>query len=101
LRSSTVDVANAPVKPAEPPSGACGVDDAATLDFGSGFDCFDKTSETAHTPLPQGVQANRQKIVETMKTAGFRNDSREWWHFTLRKKPHPKQFFDFPVTAGE
>lgn len=100
-RGSTVDVAIAPIEPAPAPSPACGSGDAQTLDFGTGFDCFDKASETAHKPLTDGARANRQKLVDTMKAAGFRNYSREWWHFTLRKEPHPEQLFDFPVTADE
>lgn len=100
-RGSTVDVAIAPLEPGDVPSPACGVGDARTLDFGTGFDCFDKTSETARRSLTASAQANRRKLVETMKTAGFRNYSREWWHFTMRKEPHPEQLFDFPVTADK
>lgn len=100
-RGSTVDAAIAPLEAVPAPSPPCGVGDARTLDFGTGFDCFDKTSETAHRPLTDGAQANRLKLVETMKAAGFRNYSREWWHFTLRKEPYPEQLFDFPVTADE
>ena len=100
-RGSTVDVAIAPLEANPAPSPSCGVGDARTLDFGTGFDCFDKASETAHKPLTGGARANRQKLMETMKAAGFRNYSREWWHFTLRKEPHPEQLFDFPVTADE
>ena len=99
-RGSTVDVAIAPLKPAYAPSPSCGAGDVGTLDFGTGFDCFDRTSETTHKRLANEARANRQKLVETMNAAGFRNYSREWWHFTLRKEPYPAQLFDFPVTDG-
>jgi zinc D-Ala-D-Ala dipeptidase len=99
-RGSTVDVAivradrNAPT-----PKPACGVSDADMLDFGTGFDCFDPMSETAHRPLAEEATANRKRLVEAMRAGGFRNYSREWWHFTLEYEPFPKQRFDFLVTA--
>jgi D-alanyl-D-alanine dipeptidase len=33
-----------------------------------------------------------------MERHGFRNYSKEWWHFTLRNEPYPDRYFDFPVT---
>ncbi|TIT25088.1 MAG: D-alanyl-D-alanine dipeptidase, partial [Mesorhizobium sp.] len=56
-------------------------------------------SETDHHPLPGNAAANRKRLVEAMRVAGFRNYTREWWHFTLTDEPFPKQRFDFPVTA--
>ncbi|WP_245429800.1 M15 family metallopeptidase [Mesorhizobium sp. WSM3859] len=98
-RGSTVDLAiaetdNSSVDP------ACGAPDVGTLDFGTGFDCFDPMSETAHRPLPAEATANRKMLLAAMRAAGFRNYAREWWHFTLAKEPFPKQRFDFPVTAN-
>ncbi|TGV26921.1 D-alanyl-D-alanine dipeptidase [Mesorhizobium sp. M4B.F.Ca.ET.143.01.1.1] len=98
-RGSTVDLAIAPVAGAAAPRPACGAPDAETLDFATGFDCFDQASETAHHPLPGNAAANRKRLVEAMRGAGFRNYAREWWHFTLTDEPFPKQRFDFPVTA--
>ena len=68
-----------------------------TLDFGTGFDCFDRRSYTAHSPLPAAAVANRNRLVAVMQQAGFRNYSHEWWHFTLKNEPHKEQRFDFPV----
>ena len=96
-----MDVAIASTGQTLRPSPACGAGDVEMLDFGTGFDCFDKASETAQASLTKDARSNRQKLVETMKAAGFRNYSREWWHFTLRGEPHPQQLFDFPVTNGE
>ena len=98
-RGSTVDVAIARADSKTGPGPACGAPDAGTLDFGTGFDCFDKASETAHHPLAGDAAANRRKLLEAMRAVGFRNYSREWWHFTLASEPFPKQRFDFPVTA--
>ncbi|SJM35946.1 D-alanyl-D-alanine dipeptidase [Mesorhizobium delmotii] len=98
-RGSTVDVALARADRKTAPKQACGVSDAETLDFGTGFDCFDPMSETAHRPLAGEATANRNRLVEAMRAGGFRNYAREWWHFTLENEPFPKQRFDFPVTA--
>ncbi|RWE41303.1 MAG: D-alanyl-D-alanine dipeptidase [Mesorhizobium sp.] len=98
-RGSTVDVAIAPADRMSAQKPACGAVDANTLDFGTGFDCFDPTSETAHRPLGTEAAANRKLLVDAMGAGGFRNYAREWWHFTLDQEPFQKQRFDFPVTA--
>ncbi|WP_430682301.1 M15 family metallopeptidase [Mesorhizobium australafricanum] len=96
-RGSTVDLAIAAASKKSP---ACGASDGGTLDFGTGFDCFDPMSETSHRPLPAEAATNRKMLLAAMRAAGFRNYAREWWHFTLAKEPFPKQRFDFPVTAN-
>lgn len=96
-RGSTVDLAIASLTAPAAPRMQCGTRDADTLDFGSGFDCFDPISETGHPGLTPEARANRALLVKTMRAAGFRNYSKEWWHFTLRGEPFPKQRFDFPV----
>lgn len=98
-RGSTVDVAIARVDSPSVSKPACGAIDADTLDFGTGFDCFDPMSETAHRPLGSQATANRKLLVEAMLAGGFKNYAREWWHFTLGHEPFPKQRFDFPVSA--
>ncbi|TIT22159.1 MAG: D-alanyl-D-alanine dipeptidase [Mesorhizobium sp.] len=103
-RGSTVDVAIARIdhKQADrksAPKPVCGATDADTLDFGTGFDCFDPASETAHRPLASEAAANRKKLVEAMRAGGFKNYAREWWHFTLENEPFPRERFNFPVTA--
>ncbi|WP_292178606.1 M15 family metallopeptidase [Mesorhizobium sp.] len=98
-RGSTVDVAIARTDRRSSPSPACGAVDADTLDFGTGFDCFDPMSETAHRGLSTEAAANRRMLVDAMRAGGFRNYAREWWHFTLANEPFAKQRFDFPITA--
>lgn len=99
-RGSTVDVAIASKAGNTATDPDCGATAQAMLDFGTGFDCFDERSRTAYAPLAGEAAANRRLLVERMKQAGFRNYSREWWHFTLTDEPFPKTQFDFPVTAG-
>ncbi|WP_407660540.1 M15 family metallopeptidase [Mesorhizobium huakuii] len=98
-RGSTVDVAIARADGQSVVKPACGAIDAGTLDFGTGFDCFDPTSETAHRPLGNEATANRKLLVSAMLAGGFKNYAREWWHFTLRHEPFLTQRFDFPVSA--
>ncbi|MES0030181.1 M15 family metallopeptidase [Mesorhizobium sp. M0019] len=98
-RGSTVDVAIARADRKSAPKPACGATDADTLDFGTGFDCFDPASETAHRPIASEAAVNRKKLVEAMRAGGFRNYAREWWHFTLENEPFPRERFNFPVTA--
>ncbi|MGE0503490.1 MAG: M15 family metallopeptidase [Rhizobiaceae bacterium] len=96
-RGSTVDLAIAGLGRAAPSDPTCGAMGAATLDFGTGFDCFDDESRTASKAIPAAARDNRRLLVETMRAEGFVNYSREWWHFTLADEPQRKRF-DFPVT---
>jgi D-alanyl-D-alanine dipeptidase len=100
-RGSTVDVALASADGDAAPEPDCGAERAGTLDFATGFDCFDRRSYTAHSPLPLVAAGNRNRLLAAMRQAGFRNYSHEWWHFTLKAEPHKEQRFDFPVTDGE
>ncbi|MFD2058520.1 M15 family metallopeptidase [Mesorhizobium calcicola] len=98
-RGSTVDIAIARADRPPAPKPVCGAVDADTLDFGTGFDCFDPMSETAHRPLARVPAANRKMLVNVMRTGGFKNYAREWWHFTLAHEPFARQRFDFRITA--
>ena len=75
----------------------CGADDVATLDFGTGFDCFDPKSATATTAVGKNARSNRRRLVALMRDANFRNYAAEWWHFTLQNEPFSSRRFDFPV----
>lgn len=96
-RGSTVDLAIAPLDDAEAgPDPDCGSQNAGTLDFGTGFDCLDPRSATASRKVPAAARSAREKLVRLMQDAGFRNYSREWWHFTLTDEPFGAGF-DFEV----
>ncbi|TPM38241.1 M15 family metallopeptidase [Mesorhizobium sp. B2-3-4] len=99
-RGSTVDVAIARTGGPSMAKPVCGAIDADTLDFGTGFDCFDPMSETAHRPLGAEAAANRKLLVAVMRAGGFKNYAREWWHFTLTSEPFARERFDFPITSN-
>ena len=68
-----------------------------SLDFGTGYDCFDPLSHTANPEIGAKQKQNRLLLKSTMEKQGFRNLPEEWWHFTLNSEPHPSTYFDFPV----
>jgi D-alanyl-D-alanine dipeptidase len=100
-RGSTVDVSVLAADGAENgATSACGAVLRGSLDFGTGFDCFDPASRTASRAVGDAARANRRMLVAAMRAAGFRNYAGEWWHFTLVAEPYPQKTFDFPITAA-
>lgn len=67
------------------------------LDMGTAWDCLSSRAATASTAVSREAQRNRQRLVRAMAQHGFRNYSKEWWHFTYRPEPFPRTHFDFPV----
>ncbi len=67
------------------------------LDMGTGWDCLSPLASTASRSVSREAQRNRQTLVRAMARRGFRNYSKEWWHFTYRPEPFPRTHFDFPV----
>ncbi len=67
------------------------------LDMGSAYDFFGEESWVNHKNLSNKQRYNRQLLQTFMLKFGFRNYSKEWWHFTLRGEPFPKTYFDFLV----
>jgi D-alanyl-D-alanine dipeptidase len=68
-----------------------------SLDMGSAFDLFDPVSHTVNPDLKTQQRVNRLLLKTLMEKHGFRNYSKEWWHFTLIKEPFPDTYFDFPI----
>jgi D-alanyl-D-alanine dipeptidase len=110
-RGSTVDLAIVPADlaalpaydPTAPPK-PCSAAKAerfedGTIDFGTGYDCFDPLASTANPHVTAEATANRKLLQELMRRFGFRPYSREWWHFELADEPFPQQNFDFPIVA--
>ena len=95
---STVDLAIVSLSGPAGEAPRCGAAVPGMLDFGTGFDCFDPSSETASQAVGAEATANRDRLLTAMRQAGFRNYAREWWHFTLRDEPFPKKRFDFPIS---
>jgi D-alanyl-D-alanine dipeptidase len=69
----------------------------SSLDFGTAFDCFSPLSSTAHTSISREARANRDRLVHALTAEGFKNYSREWWHFEFSIEPLPKVPYDFLV----
>lgn len=54
------------------------------LEMGTGFDSFEKKAWPSYRNFPDTILANRDLLIATMDSAGFRNSRSEWWHFSLR-----------------
>ncbi|QFZ55024.1 peptidase M15 [Oceanihabitans sp. IOP_32] len=67
------------------------------LDMGSPYDFFGRESWVNYSGITAKQKENRQLLQTVMLKHGFRNYSKEWWHFTLRHEPFPKTYFDFIV----
>lgn len=67
------------------------------IDMGSAFDLFDPISHVDSPLVTPAQQANRKKLEQLMKEAGFAVYSQEWWHFTHQPPAYTEQYFDFLV----
>tara|TARA_Y100000766_G_scaffold31765_1_gene22055 strand:- start:31 stop:693 length:663 start_codon:yes stop_codon:yes gene_type:complete len=66
------------------------------LDMGTIFDYFGIESHTFFNDISDKQKSNRLILYEIMSNNGFKNYSKEWWHFTLKNEPYQK-YFDFLV----
>jgi len=66
------------------------------LDMGTIFDYFGVESHTFFDGITEKQKSNRLILYEIMSNNGFKNYSKEWWHFTLENEPY-KEYFDFLV----
>ena len=66
------------------------------IDMGTIFDYFGVESHTFFNNLSKKQKLNRLLLYEVMSNNGFKNYSKEWWHFTLENEPFQK-YFDFPI----
>lgn len=71
----------------------------AEIDMGSPFDLFDTKSWPSSNAVNATQRANRLMLQSVMRSHGFNPLEQEWWHFTLAHEPHPRTYFDFPVSA--
>ncbi len=67
------------------------------LDLGGPYDFFDKRSSVDYKNITRNQRAIRLMLQRRMVKHGFKPYEKEWWHFTLKKEPFPKKYFDFPV----
>ncbi|HET7329273.1 M15 family metallopeptidase [Dyella sp.] len=68
-----------------------------SLDFGTGYDCFNEASHPSFQNITAQAKANRLLLQSLMVDAGFVPLDTEWWHFTLKNEPYPSTYFNFPV----
>ncbi|MXO99473.1 D-alanyl-D-alanine dipeptidase [Altererythrobacter xixiisoli] len=106
-RGSTVDLTlrpiDAPPLPrwnATQPLADCAGPDRyqdGSLDFGTGYDCFDEKSHHGAAGITPTATRNRALLAEVLSRHGFKPYAQEWWHYTLREEPFTDEYFDFPV----
>jgi D-alanyl-D-alanine dipeptidase len=68
-----------------------------SLDFGTGYDCFDSLANVEDPRLSVDQRTRRLLLRALMEKHGFKRYPDEWWHFTLRDEPYPATWFDFEV----
>ncbi|NMA97383.1 MAG: M15 family metallopeptidase [Phyllobacteriaceae bacterium] len=107
-RGSTVDLA---IEPVDAPEVSWSSGDAlvdcvlperfaeGTLEFGTGYDCFDDHAHHGAKGISAEAEANRNKLKDLLDRHGFAAYQEEWWHYTLRNEPFPDTYFDFVVAA--
>ncbi len=70
--------------------------DGKEVDMGGHHDLLDPSSATHNAGITPQQQANRRLLCETMESAGFRNYSKEWWHYFLIDS-QPWSAYGFPL----
>lgn len=66
--------------------------------MGGDHDLMDPISHHGAEGITLIEARNRQHLRAVMENSGFNSYDREWWHYTLRREPHPDTYFDFPIT---
>ena len=67
------------------------------LDMGTPFDFFSTLSNTNNPSITKEALKNRMILKTAMEKFGFKNYSKEWWHYTLINEPFKNQYFDFVI----
>jgi D-alanyl-D-alanine dipeptidase len=71
----------------------------ASIDMGTGYDCFDALSHTRAAAISAEQRKWRQTLIAAMTRQGFANYFREWWHFSLPRAGGTA--FDFPIAPRQ
>ena len=66
------------------------------IDMGTVFDYFGVESHTFFNGISEKQKSNRLILHKVMSRNGFKNYTKEWWHYTLENEPFQK-YFDFLV----
>jgi D-alanyl-D-alanine dipeptidase len=108
-RGSTIDLTVVPLPPPQQeiykdgdPLRDCGLPASArfrdnSLDFGTGYDCFDALANVDNPGIGLDQRTKRLMLRALMEKRGFKPYPPEWWHFTLKDEPYPETFFDFEI----
>lgn|GEM_PF-718980 len=72
-------------------------DSGELVDMGSPYDLLDEISYFGTNLITKEQAANREILKKVMKKHGFKEYSKEWWHYVLINEPHPTTYFDFDV----
>lgn len=65
-----------------------------SLEMGTIYDFLDPLSNTENPKVDKEALSNRQILVNIMDQAGFKNYSKEWWHYTLRDEPNKEIYLN-------
>ncbi len=63
------------------------------IDMGSPYDFLDPISEYDTNLISSEQRKNRSILKKAMEDNGFSAYKKEWWHFTLKDEPYPKNIF--------
>ncbi|MBN9332785.1 M15 family metallopeptidase [Devosia sp.] len=109
-RGSTVDLTIEPVLRPDTKPFAAGDDlvdcilpgrfAEGTLEFGTGYDCFDIRAHHGAEGISPEAEQNREMLRSLLDRHGFAPYQEEWWHYTLRDEPYPLSYFDFVVARA-
>jgi len=69
----------------------------STLDMGTAYDCFSARAATENRWISEQARINRVRLRHALEAVGFRNYSREWWHFEFTGPSAPAVSHDFLV----
>jgi zinc D-Ala-D-Ala dipeptidase len=66
-----------------------------SIDMGTGYDCSDLKAKTRSSLITPEQRKWRNTLVAAMRSQGFVNYFKEWWHFSLPGAGG--QAYDFPI----
>lgn len=68
------------------------------VSMGGGHDLMDTVSHHGASGITDTEARSRRHLCSIMESSGFDSYDHEWWHYVLRREPHPDTYFDFPIT---
>jgi len=68
-----------------------------TVDMGSSFDLLGEASHHDTSLVPGECLKMRNYLRTIMKTFGFNENKKEWWHYTLQNEPFSNTYYNFQI----